>query len=89
MTSTPVEIAATALVFSFVICCVLSAALQILAWSRHAKEGVPVSVRALWNPEGHFDRVGLHQIRLARTLLTVGGVAYLTYGLLIVVSNVL
>jgi hypothetical protein len=89
MTATTVEIVATALVFSFVICCVVSAALQIIAWSRHAREGVPVSVRALWNPDGHFDEVGLHQIRLARTLLTVGGVAYLTYGLLIVVSNVL
>jgi hypothetical protein len=89
MTSTTVEIVATALVFSFVICCVVSAALQIIAWSRHAREGVPVSVRALWNPDGHFDEVGLHQIRLARTLLTVGGVAYLTYGLLIVVSTVL
>jgi hypothetical protein len=89
MTSTAVEIVATALVFSFVICCVVSAALQIVAWSRHARAGVPVSVRALWNPEGHFDEVGLHQIRLARTLLTVGGVAYLTYGALIVVSNVL
>lgn len=81
-------ILSTALVFSFVICCVVSAALQIIAWSRHAKEGAPVTVRALWKPEGYFDEIGLHQIRLARRLLMVGGVAYLTYGMLIIASNV-
>jgi hypothetical protein len=78
----------TALVFSFVICCVVSAALQIIAWSRHALEGVPVTLKALWKPEGYFDEIGLHQIRLARRLLTVGGVAYLTYGMLILANNI-
>lgn len=77
----------TALVFSFIICCVVSAALQIMAWSRHSLEGMPVTVRALWKPEGYFDEIGLHQIRLARRLLTVGGVAYLTYGGLIIASG--
>jgi hypothetical protein len=77
-----------ALVYSFIICCLVSAALQILAWSRHAKEGVPVTVRALWQPEGYFDEIGLHQIRLARRLLTVGGIAYLGYGAILLVSNV-
>lgn len=80
---------ASALVFCFVICCVVSAALQILAWTRHAREGVAVSLKALWRPEGYFDEIGLRQILLARRLLTVGGWAYLTYGLLIVVSHVL
>jgi hypothetical protein len=77
-----------ALVYSFIICCVVSAALQILAWSRHAKEGVPVTVRALWQPEGYFDEIGMHQIRLARRLLTVGGVAYLGYGAILLATNV-
>jgi hypothetical protein len=79
---------ANTLVFSFIVCCVVSAALQILAWSRHSKRGAPVTVRALWKPEGYFDEVGLHQIRLARRLLMVGGFAYLAYGALIVVMNV-
>ena len=80
---------ATTLVFSFVICCLVSAVLQIVAWTRHARDGVPVSLRALWQPEGYFDEIGLHQIRLARRLLTIGGVAYLSYGFLIVASTIL
>lgn len=79
---------ASTLVYCFIICCVVSAGLQILAWSRHAREGVSVSVRALWNPEGYFDEIGLRQMRVARRLLTLGGVAYLGYGALIVASNV-
>jgi hypothetical protein len=79
---------ANALVFSFIVCCIVSAALQILAWSRHARAGAPISLRALWQPEGHFDDVGLRQIRLARRLLTVGGLAYLTYGLLMLIAMV-
>ena len=86
--STPVALLSTALLFSFVICCVVSAALQIFAWSRHAREGVTVTVRALWRPEGYFDEVGLQQMRLARRLLAVGGWAYLTYGLVLLVSSV-
>ena len=77
-----------ALLFCFVICCVVAAALQILAWSRHAREGVRVSLRAIWKPEGFFDEVGLRQVHLARTLLAAGGVAYLTFGLMIVLAQV-
>jgi hypothetical protein len=86
--STLVEILATALLFSFIMCCVVSAALQVMAWSRHALEGVTVTVRALWKPEGYFDEVGLQQMRLARRLLAVGGWAYLTYGLILVGSTI-
>jgi hypothetical protein len=84
-----VHILATALVLSFFLCCVVSGILQVLAWSRHARQGAPVSLRALWRPEGYFDPVGLRQILLARRLLTVGAVAYLSYGVLVVVGNVL
>ncbi len=70
------------LVLTFIGCCVSSAMLQIVAWTRHAREGVPVSLRALWKPEEHFDEVGVRQITLARSLLTVGGVAYLSFGVL-------
>ncbi len=78
---------ANALAFSFVICCVASAALQILAWSRHAQEGERVTLRAFWRPEGHFDEIGLHQIQLARRLLTVGALAYLGYGFLLLIGS--
>ena len=85
---TLVAIVRNALLFSFVICCVVSAVLQVLAWARHAKAGIPVDIRALWKPEGYFDEVGLHQIRLARRLLTLGAMAYLAYGGLLVFTSV-
>ncbi len=80
---------ANALVVAFIGCCIASAALQVVAWSRHAREGAPVSVRALWKPEGHFDAIGMHQIRLARRLLTIGGIAYLSYGMMLIAAAIL
>ncbi|HUE96605.1 MAG TPA: hypothetical protein VMN39_08090 [Longimicrobiaceae bacterium] len=79
----------TALVYAFILCCVVSAALQVIAWSRHALEGAPRSLKALWRPEGYFDPIGLRQMRVARTLLLVGGVAYVTYGGVIVAMTLL
>jgi len=87
--ATAYEIAANALLFAFIMCCVVSAMLQILAWSRHARDGAPISLRALWKPEGHFDEIGIRQIQLARRLLLVGGVAYLSFGVLNVAAAVL
>ena len=75
------------LFFSFIACCVSSALLQLLAWTRHKREGVPVNLGALWRPEGHFDAIGLHQMRIARRALIIGGVIYLSYFLLIVVAQ--
>lgn len=69
-------------------CCLVSALLQIVAWTRHSLEGVPITVKALWAPERYFDDVGLRQIRLARRMLKIGGVAYLAYGALIIFSTV-
>jgi hypothetical protein len=80
---------ARALILSFVLCCVFSGILQVFAWSRHAREGATVSLRALRHPEGYFDAIGQRQIGVARALLTVGGVAYLSYGVLLVVTTVL
>mgnify|MGYP003575490678 FL=1 len=77
------------LVLTFIACCVTSAMLQIVAWTRHAREGVPVSLRALWQPEEHFDEIGIRQITLARTLLTIGGVAYLSFGVLSLAARAL
>jgi hypothetical protein len=82
-----VPLLSNVLVYVFILCCIVSASLQVLAWSRHSLEGAPVSIRALWRPEGLFDEVGLRQINTARRLLTVGGVAYLTYGALMLFST--
>lgn len=82
-----VEILSTALLLSFVICCAASGFLQIRAWGKHARPDVPVSLRALRQPEQFFDPIGFRQMILAKRLLTIGGVAYVTYGLLIVVNS--
>ena len=89
MSGTLYDLLVTAFVLSFVFCCVVSGILQLLAWTRHSREGVTPSLRALWRPEEYFDAVGLRQISLARRLLAVGGVAYLSYGVLMVVATVL
>jgi hypothetical protein len=68
------------LVLAFIACCLASAALQLVAWLRHSKQDGPTGFRALWKPEERFDEIGVRQIGLARRLLFVGGVAYLSYG---------
>lgn len=73
--------------FSFVACCVASALLQMIAWTRHKKEGVPINPGAVWKPEGSFDSIGLFQMRLAKRALIIGGVLYLSYGVLMVVAG--
>lgn len=80
---------AVGLVFTFIACCLASAALQIIAWTRHAREGARVSLGAMKHPEEHFDAVGVQQVRLARGLLTVGGVIYLSYGVLMLLGRAL
>lgn len=80
---------ASLLFFSFVACCVASALLQLVAWTRHAREGVPVNPSALWKPEGYFDDVGLYQMRLAKRALLTGGVMYLSYGVMMLLAEVL
>ncbi|MBV9110031.1 MAG: hypothetical protein JO306_11535 [Gemmatimonadetes bacterium] len=72
---------------SFIACCVGSALLQVLAWTRHKRADVPVNPGALWKPDGFFDDVGLYQMRLAKRALIIGGVMYLSYGLLMVVAQ--
>lgn len=76
-----------ALVLCFLGCALASALLQLLAWTRHAREGAPVSLRALWKPEGFFDDVGLHQMHLARRLMTVGMISYLSYGVVLLLAQ--
>lgn len=81
---------ASALLLAFMGCALGSALLQVLAWTRHAKPGVSVSPSAVWKPDGErFDGVGLRQMLLARRLLIVAVVAYLSYGVLLLVMNVL
>ena len=83
------ELLSTALLLSFMFCCVASGLLQVRAWSRHTLPDVPVSLRALRQPEQFFDLIGLRQMLLARRLLGIGGAAYVTYGILIIVANLL
>ncbi|HET7229965.1 MAG TPA: hypothetical protein VFJ16_08190 [Longimicrobium sp.] len=77
----------TLLFFSFIACCVASAALQIIAWTRHKREGAPINPGALWKPEGFFDPVGLYQMKIAKRAIIIGGVMYLSYGVLMLVSQ--
>lgn len=83
------RVLSTALLLSFVCCCAASGFLQVRAWGRHTLPDVPVSLRALREPEHFFDPVGLRQMLLARRLLTIGGVAYVTYGILIIAGNLI
>lgn len=85
--SSLVEILASALLLSFIFCCVASGLLQLRAWGRHVRPDVTMSLRGLRHPEQYFDEVGLRQMLLARRLLAIGGVAYVTYGLIVVVSH--
>ena len=77
------QLVMTGLLLTFLACAVASGALQLLAWTRHAREGVPVRLSALWRPHGYFDEVGLRQMLLARMLMIVGMVSYLTYGVIL------
>ncbi|HYJ80446.1 MAG TPA: hypothetical protein VEW03_12615 [Longimicrobiaceae bacterium] len=77
----------TLLFFSFVACCVASALLQVIAWTRHAREGVRVDPRALWKPEGLFDAIGLFQMKLAKRALVIGAVMYLSYGVMMLLAG--
>ena len=76
------QVFASGLLLTFFACCIASTALQVMAWTRHAREGVRVDPRGLWKPEGYFDKTGVHQMRIARWALIIGAVMYLSYGLL-------
>jgi hypothetical protein len=81
------QLLGSGLLLTFLACAVASGALQLLAWTRHAREGVPVSVKALWRPHGRFDEIGLRQMLLARTLMVVGIISYLSYGVLLLIAQ--
>lgn len=76
-----------ALFFGFVVCCVASAALQIVAWTRHARPGASVSFRALRNPEPYLTETGRRLMQLALRLLNTGALAYLAFGVLNLVAR--
>lgn len=79
--STGFKIIASALVLGFFACCVASALLQFLAW-RHVRPDRGPTVRGVWKPDDYFDEVGLRQMKLARWLLIMGGVMFLSYVIL-------
>jgi hypothetical protein len=72
------RVAAAALLLSFFACCVASALLQLVAW-RHVRPGEGPTVRGVWRPEAYFDPVGVRQMKLARWLLIVGGIAFVSH----------
>jgi hypothetical protein len=78
---------ASILFLSFAVCCTASALLQIVAWWRHRLDGRAVNPGALWKPDGYFDPIGLRQMRLARRLILLGVVMYLSYGVLMLVAG--
>jgi hypothetical protein len=80
------QVFAVALLLSFMACCVASAALQLIAHLRHSRGG-PGGLRAMWQPEGKFDEIGVFQMRLAKRLLLIGAVAYLSYGVVTMVAH--
>jgi len=76
-----------ALVIGFGSCCVASALLQLVAWTRHRRAEAPIRLGAIWKPDGHFDEMGMRQMQLARRLLLVGAVMYLSYGILMFAAS--
>jgi hypothetical protein len=76
--TTLAKIVLASLLLAFYGCFVASAVLQFLAW-RHVRPGEGPTVRGVWKPDSYFDEVGLRQMRLARWLLIVGGVLFLSY----------
>ena len=76
--TTPIKLLAAGLLLGFFACCVASALLQLLAW-RHVRPGQGPTVVGVWKPENYFDEVGLRQMKLARWLLIVGGVLFVSY----------
>lgn len=84
-----IPLLAEAMILSFIVCCLLSAIIQGIAWTRHARVEGRISWRALWRAEEYFDEVGIRQMRLARMLLLTGGFAYLGYGALLIGGSIL
>lgn len=80
------QVVTLALFLSFAGCCIASALLQMVASLRHST-GKGVGFGAMWRPEGKFDAVGVYQMRLAKRLLLIGAVAYLSYGVLMLVAS--
>lgn len=76
--STVARVLLASMLLGFFGCCVASALLQLLAW-RHVRPDRGPTVRGVWKPDDYFDEVGLRQMRLARWLLIVGGVLFVSY----------
>lgn len=76
--STLARVLLASMLLGFFACCVASAALQLLAW-RHVRSDRGPTVRGVWKPDDYFDPIGLRQMRLARWLLIVGGVLFVSY----------
>jgi hypothetical protein len=87
--SVGVRLLSAALLLGFFACCVASAVLQLLAWNRHARPGEAPTVRGVWRPEAFLDATGVRQMKLARRLLVVGAVAFVSHALVLRLGVVL
>ncbi|HEU0013532.1 MAG TPA: hypothetical protein VFQ45_07595 [Longimicrobium sp.] len=76
--SVGVRVIAATLLLSFFACCVGSAILQLLAWN-HVRTGQGPTLRGVWKPDDYFDEIGLRQMRMAKRLLILGSVAFVTH----------
>lgn len=81
--SVGVRLLAAALLLSFFACCVASAVLQFVAWNRHVRPGEGPTVRGVWKPEAFLDPTGARQMKLARWLLVVGAIAFVSHAVVL------
>lgn len=72
------RVIAATLLLSFFGCCVASAVLQVVAW-RHVRPGIGPSVKGIYKPDDMLDEIGIRQMKLARWLLIVGAVAFVSH----------
>ncbi len=78
-----VRLLAAGLLLSFFACCVASALLQVVAWNRHVRPGEGPTVRGVWKPDAFLDPTGVRQMKLARWLLIVGAVAFVSHAVVL------
>jgi hypothetical protein len=84
-----VRLLAAMLLLSFFACCVASALLQVVAWNRHVRPGEGPTVRGVWKPDAFLDPTGVRQMKLARWLLIIGAIAFVSHAIVLRVGATL
>ncbi|MBB4634932.1 hypothetical protein [Longimicrobium terrae] len=73
------KVLASTLLLSFFGCCVASAFLQLAAWRHPADPAQGPTVAGVWKPEGRLNEIGIRQMKLARLMLILGGVSFVSF----------